>query len=269
MQIKIGVIGVAGRMGRAVVKCLTEQPELFELTEGCDHPSPDVIGQDIGQLAGIGTNGIAIKGTADMVFSNSQVVIEFANSEATVSHVKLAMMTGIPLIIGTTGFSERQLAAIKSSSERVPIVMASNYSLGVTLAEALVEQAARILGTDWDIEIVEMHHRNKIDAPSGTALSLGLAAAKGRGVELEEVAVRGRDGLTGARKPGTIGFASLRGGEVIGDHTVIFSSLGEQFEVTHKAFDRMIFARGALVAAKWVIGRKPGLYSMRDVLGLI
>jgi 4-hydroxy-tetrahydrodipicolinate reductase len=187
---------------------------------------------------------------------------------ASIHHAELVARHGKALVIGTTGLAPAETAAIEGFARQTPIVWAPNMSLGVNLLLGLVEQVAASLGPDWDIEIVEMHHRNKVDAPSGTALGLGRAAAKGRGVVLDEVAVRSRDGLTGAREAGTIGFATLRGGDVIGDHTVVFAGNSERVELTHKATDRRVFAKGAVRAALWLRGKPAGLYGMKDVLGL-
>jgi 4-hydroxy-tetrahydrodipicolinate reductase len=185
-----------------------------------------------------------------------------------VKHARIAAEKGVAYIAGTTGMAECDEDVLREAAERIPVVYAANYSVGVTLLADLVRRTAARLGPEFDIEIVEMHHRHKVDAPSGTALALGRAAAKGRGVMLDEVAVRGRDGVSGAREKGTIGFAALRGGDVPGDHTVIFAGDGERLELSHRASGRDIFARGALRAALWAIGKEPGLYNMRDVLGL-
>jgi 4-hydroxy-tetrahydrodipicolinate reductase len=194
-------------------------------------------------------------------------VLDFTSPEAAVAHAALAARTGTILVTGTTGLTSAQQAKIRAAAKKVAVVQAPNFSIGVNLALALVEQTAQVLDDGYDIEIVEMHHRHKVDAPSGTALGLGRAAARGRGVTLEKMSERGRDGITGARRTGTVGFASLRGGDVVGDHTVIFAGPGERVEITHKAGGREVFALGAVRAALWGKGRKPGLYSMADVLG--
>jgi 4-hydroxy-tetrahydrodipicolinate reductase len=197
------------------------------------------------------------------------VVIEFSAPDATAAHVALAARHGTRHVIGTTGLGETQEQAIREAARSTAIMRAANMSLGVNLLFGLTERVARALAPDaFDIEIFEIHHRHKVDAPSGTALALGQAAARGRGIDLTEVADRGRDGLTGARKPGAIGFAALRGGDVVGDHAVIFAGGGERIELTHRATDRGIYARGAVTAARWLHGRPPGLYGMADVLGL-
>ncbi len=200
--------------------------------------------------------------------ADCDVLIDFSTPAASVALCQQAAAAGVAHVIGTTGLSDEDLAAIQESAQKTAVVRSGNMSLGVNLLAALVERAAGTLGPAWDAEIVEMHHRMKVDAPSGTALLLGEAAARGRGVNLSDYSVRGRDGLTGPRKPGDIGFASLRGGTVVGDHSVIFAGAGERIEFSHRAEDRGIFARGALAAALWTRGKPPGLYSMTDVLGL-
>ena len=225
-------------------------------------------GQDAGALAGLEPLGVAIGQDAETLFAVSDVVIDFTSPETSLHHAEIAASTGKALVIGTTGLTPAESAAIAAAAKAAPIVWAPNMSLGVNLLLGLVEQAARALGPDYDIEILEMHHRLKKDAPSGTALGLGQAAARGRGISLEESSVRSRDGQIGARPEGTIGFATLRGGDVVGDHTVIFAGPGERLELSHKAADRKIYSRGALRAARWAVGQKPGLYGMKDVLGL-
>ena len=267
MTIRIGVIGCGGRMGRLLLRTVLDDPSC-RLSGGVEQSRGPDLGQDLGRLAGLEPIGLKAIGDARMLVEESDAVIEFTTPEATVHHAGLAAAAGRAHVIGTTGLSETQKAAIRRASERAPIVLAANMSLGVTLLSALVEDVARSLDAGWDIEILEMHHRQKVDAPSGTALALGEAAARGRGASLEKLAVRARDGITGARKPGEIGFAALRGGDVVGEHRVLFAGLGERIELAHVATDRAIFARGALKAAHWAAGRKPGLYGIRDVLGL-
>jgi 4-hydroxy-tetrahydrodipicolinate reductase len=267
MTIRIGVIGCGGRMGRLLLRTVLED-SACRLSGGVEQARGPDLGQDLGRLAGLEPIGLKAIGDARMLVEESDAVIEFTTPEATVHHAGLAAAAGRAHVIGTTGLSETQKSAIRRASERAPIVLAANMSLGVTLLSALVEEVARSLDAGWDIEILEMHHRQKVDAPSGTALTLGEAAARGRGASLEKLAVRARDGITGARKPGEIGFAALRGGDVVGEHRVLFAGLGERIELAHVATDRAIFARGALKAAHWAVGRKPGLYGIRDVLGL-
>ncbi|NQU60123.1 MAG: 4-hydroxy-tetrahydrodipicolinate reductase [Rhodospirillales bacterium] len=268
---KIGIVGCAGRMGRMLVSEVLATDGL-ELAGGTEQPGSDFIGQDIAALVGAeaatGTGGVLIGDEAQALFQASDVVIDFTVPAATKAHAQLAADNGVALIVGTTGLEASHLGALKDASARAVIVQAANMSVGVNLLLGLTEQTAKALGEDYDIEIVEMHHRHKVDAPSGTALVLGEAAAAGRGVNLSKVSDRGRDGVTGARKAGDIGFAVLRGGDVAGDHTVVFAGDGERVELTHKASSRSVFAQGALRAAKWTEGQAPGLYSMRDVLGL-
>jgi 4-hydroxy-tetrahydrodipicolinate reductase len=255
-------------MGRAIIKEVVgcEGVTLAGGTEAAANPA---LGQDLGALAGIDDIGLRVTDDARALIAMSDVVIEFSTIDATLRHTKVSADLGTAHVIGTTGLNDDATATIRTAAHRTPIVWAANMSLGVNLLLGLTERVARTLGPEaFDIEIVEVHHREKIDAPSGTALALGDAAARGRGVTLEEVSDRGRDGLTGARKAGTIGFAALRGGDVVGDHTVIFAGLGERIELSHKAADRQIYARGAVHAARWLNGQPAGLYDMTDVLGL-
>ncbi|HXQ41228.1 MAG TPA: 4-hydroxy-tetrahydrodipicolinate reductase [Candidatus Udaeobacter sp.] len=264
---RIGVLGAAGRMGRVLLRLAATTPG-YRLVAGSERPGQKEVGADLGRLAGVDPLGIALTDRAEAVFEASDAALDFTIPAAALAHVKIAAATGKAHIIGTTGIDAAGEAAIAEAAERAPIVFTGNMSLGVNLLAELVRQAARALDPAWDIEILEMHHRHKIDAPSGTAFLLGRAAAEGRGVDLDKVAARGRDGETGARAKGAIGFAALRGGDVVGDHSVIFATDGERIELTHKAASRDIFARGALRAARWAMGRAPGLYSMKDVLGI-
>jgi 4-hydroxy-tetrahydrodipicolinate reductase len=264
---QIGVVGAAGRMGRSLLRLTASTPG-FGLVAGSERPDSPELGKDLGLLAGLEPLGCKLGGDAAAVFAAADAVLDFTAPAASLAHARLAAETGKAHVIGTTGIDGAGEAQLAQAARRAPIVFASNMSLGVNLIAELVSQVARALDPTWDIEIVEMHHRHKIDAPSGTALLLGRAAAKGRGMALEQIAKRARDGVTGAREPGTIGFAALRGGDVVGEHSVIFASEGERIELTHRATSREIFAHGALAAARWAAGREPGLYSMRDVLGL-
>ena len=268
MTIRVGVIGCGGRMGRLLLHAILEPGSECRLSGGVEQARSPEVGQDLGRLAGMEPFGLVAAQDARALVEESDVVIEFTSPEATVHHAGLAAAARRAHVIGTTGLSESQKAAIRRAAERTPIVLAANMSLGVALLSALVERVGHSLDAGWDIEIIEMHHRMKADAPSGTALALGEAAARGRGVALSQVAARGRDGLTGPRKTGEIGFAALRGGDVVGEHRVVFAAPGERIELAHVASDRAIFARGALQAAKWVVGRNPGLYGIHDVLGL-
>ena len=263
----IAVLGCAGRMGRAVMAEVLAA-EGLRLCGGIEAAGHDALGQDLGRLAGAAPIDIAASDD-EQVIAAADVAIEFSTPAVSVRHAGISAAHGTAHVIGTTGLSTEQAAQLAQAAARAPIVWASNMSLGVNLLLGLTEQVARALGPDaFDIEIVEIHHRHKVDAPSGTALALGEAAARGRGVGLEQAAVRGRDGLTGARRAGTIGFAALRGGDAVGDHSVIFAGAGERIELVHRASDRRIYARGAVHAARWAQGRAPGLYGMADVLGL-
>ena len=265
---RIGVLGCAGRMGRAVIGEVLGA-EGCTLAGGVDRGDHTALGQDLGSLAGERPLGLIVGADAAALIERADVVIEFSTPDATAAHATLAAAHGTAHVIGTTGLSGAHEQALRDAARRTAIMRAANMSLGVNLLLGLTEQVARALGPDaFDIEIFEMHHRHKVDAPSGTALALGQAAARGRGVDLSEVAERGRDGLTGARRSGAIGFAALRGGDLVGDHTVIFAGAGERIELTHRATDRRIYARGAVAAARWLHGRPPGLYGMADVLGL-
>jgi 4-hydroxy-tetrahydrodipicolinate reductase len=266
-DMRLLVVGAAGRMGRTLVRLLAETPGVT-LAGAIERAGVSEIGKDSGELAGIGPNGIAVTADALPLFAKAEGVIDFTTPAATVTYVEYAAQARIVHVIGTTGIGAAEEAKIKAASPHAVIVKSGNMSVGVNLIAGLVRQAAKTLGPDFDVEILEMHHRHKVDAPSGTALMLGKAAAEGRGIDLEANSVRARDGITGARKRGDIGFATLRGGSVIGEHSVIFAGEGETIEITHKASDRALFARGAIRAALWGRGQKPGLYSMTDVLGL-
>jgi 4-hydroxy-tetrahydrodipicolinate reductase len=264
----IAVLGCAGRMGRAVMAEVLAAPDL-RLVGGIERSGHEALGQDLGTLAGGEPIGVAASADAGEVLGRAAVAIAFSAPEASARHADLAAETGVAYVVGTTGLGAAEVAALERAAKRVPVVWAANMSLGVNLLLALAERVGRALGPEaFDVEILEMHHRHKVDAPSGTALALGEAVARGRGVALEEVAVRGRDGLTGARPAGAIGFAALRGGDVVGDHVVTFAGTGERLELAHRATDRRIYARGAVQAARWLAGRPPGLYGMGHVLGL-
>ncbi len=266
-MIRTIVSGACGKMGRRICT-LMENDETLELVGAVEAKSSPFLGEDIGVVCGIGKKGVPIKDTLEDVIKQGEVLIEFSTPEATLAHVRTAAENEVAMVVGTTGLSQEIIDEIKKLSVRIPIVLAPNMSLGVNILFKLVEDVARTLKDEYDIEIVEMHHRFKKDAPSGTALKLAQQAAKGAGINLEEAAVYGREGNIGERKKGEIGIMSLRGGDVVGDHTVIFAGLGERIELTHKATSRDTFALGALRAAKWVIDKIPGLYDMRDVLEL-
>jgi 4-hydroxy-tetrahydrodipicolinate reductase len=264
---KIVVVGAAGRMGRELVRAI-------HATEGCtlggaiEQAGSIALGQDAGLLAGLGKIGVVMTDDALETFAKADAVVDFTIPAATVIYAGLAANARIVHVIGTTGCSEADDAKILAAARHATIIKSGNMSLGVNLLAAITRQVAAALDTDFDIEIVETHHRMKVDAPSGTALMLGEAAADGRGIVLKNASARGRDGHTGPRRRGDIGFASLRAGSVIGEHTVVFASDSERIEITHKADDRGLFARGAVKAALWGRGKGPGLFSMTDVLGL-
>jgi 4-hydroxy-tetrahydrodipicolinate reductase len=264
---KIGIVGCGGRMGQMLVREVLQTPGAH-LSGGTERAGSDAIGHDIGELVGFGKLGIAVSASAAEMFRHVDAVIDFTTPTATLEHAKIAAELGKVLVIGTTGMTEAQQSQVAEAAHKARIVMSPNFSLGVNVAMSVVEKVASVLDDSYDIEIIEMHHHHKVDAPSGTALGLGRAAAKGRAVKLDEVARKTRDGLIGARPRGEIGFVTLRGGDVVGDHTVIFAADGERFEITHKASSRQIFAKGAVKAALWCKGKHHGLYSMKDVLGL-
>jgi 4-hydroxy-tetrahydrodipicolinate reductase len=266
-DLRVVIAGAGGRMGRTLIHTVAASKG-FTLAGAVDAPTAAVIGRDAGELAGLGPNGVKVVGDAAPLLQAADALIEFTIPAATLAFAELTAKAGLVHVIGTTGHSAEEEAVIAKAANRATIVKSGNMSLGVNLIAALVKRVARTLNDDYDIEIVEMHHNKKIDAPSGTALMLGRAAAAGRGIDLVQHSVRGRDGITGARRAGDIGFASLRGGTAVGEHAVIFAGPAERVELVHRAEDRMIFARGALHAASWARGKKPGLYSMADVLGL-
>jgi 4-hydroxy-tetrahydrodipicolinate reductase len=266
-DMKIAVMGASGRMGLELVRAVhaAQGCVVAGAVERAGHPA---IGADIGMLAGIGALGVTVSGDALEVIAAVDGILDFTAPAASVEFAGLAANARIVHVIGTTGCSADDDAAIRAAARHATIVKSGNMSLGVNLLAAITRKVAAALDADFDIEVLEMHHRHKVDAPSGTALLLGEAAAAGRGIKLADASVRVRDGHTGARRRGDIGFATLRGGSVIGEHTVIFAAEGERIELTHKASDRSLFARGAVRSALWARGRGPGLFSMTDVLGL-
>ncbi len=266
-DMRLVVAGAGGRMGRTLVKAIADAKG-FALAGALEDARSPLIGWDAGTLAGTPENGVKLTGDAGALMDKADGIVDFTAPVATVAFAALAAKAGKVHIIGTTGLSAADEARIKDAAKGAVIVKSGNMSLGVNLLAALTQRVARTLDDSFDIEILEMHHNQKVDAPSGTALMLGRAAAQGRGIDLGQHTVKARDGHTGARKPGDIGFAALRGGSVVGEHSVIFAGPAERLELVHKADDRMIFARGALHAAAWARGQKPGLYSMMDVLGL-
>ncbi|MEN3381418.1 MAG: 4-hydroxy-tetrahydrodipicolinate reductase [Hyphomicrobiales bacterium] len=266
-DMRLIVAGAGGRMGRTLVRLISETPGLM-LAGATEGESSALLGQDSGVLAGLPPNRVLVTSEVRQLALAADAILDFTAPAATVKLVALAAETHLAHIIGTTGMSPADDAIVAEAAKKTAIVKSGNMSLGVNLLGVLTRKVAQALGEEFDIEIFEMHHNRKIDAPSGTALLLGEAAAAGRGIDLATHSERGRDGHTGARKVGSIGFASLRGGTVAGEHHVIFAGADERIELVHKATDRMIFARGALKAAQWARGREPGLYAMQDVLGL-
>ncbi|PZU84493.1 MAG: 4-hydroxy-tetrahydrodipicolinate reductase [Chelatococcus sp.] len=264
---RLVVVGAAGRMGRMLIRAVIETPGC-RLAAAIERPGSEMLGQDAGVLAGLPAIGVPVTEDALAAFVEADGVLDFTAPEATIAFAALAAQARIVHVVGTTGLGPEHLARLEAAGRHATIIRSGNMSLGVNLLAALVRKVAATLDTDWDIEIVEMHHRMKVDAPSGTAVLLGEAAAEGRKVDLAQARVAVRDGHTGAREPGTIGFATLRGGTVVGEHKVIFAGAGERLELNHLAEDRGLFARGAIKAALWGRGRKPGLHSMADVLGL-
>jgi 4-hydroxy-tetrahydrodipicolinate reductase len=267
-KIRTVIVGAAGRMGRTLIHTLAAT-DSAELVGAIERPGSSALGQDSGVLAGIGTNDIRVTDDALSVFAKADAVIDFTTPESTLVFAELAAQARIVHVVGTTGMSASDLQSLEAAARHAVVIRSGNMSLGVNLLSALVKRVAQSLGEDFDIEILEMHHRMKVDAPSGTALLLGEAAASGRGISLDEShSVMSRQGHTGARKEGTIGFATLRGGSVVGDHSVVFAGPSERITLSHMAESRDIFARGAVRAMLWGHGKKPGLYSMMDVLGL-
>src|SRR3984957_16793354 len=266
-DMRVVIAGAGGRMGRALIQDVAATKGLA-LAGAVEGTGSAIIGRDSGELAGLGPNGIKMTSDVAALLRQADGLIEFTVPAATLAFAELTAAAGKVHIIGTTGHSGDEDAAIANAAKRATIVKSGNMSLGVNLLVALTKRVARTLNDDYDIEIVEMHHNKKIDAPSGTALMLGRAAAEGRSINLAQHSARGRDGVTGARAIGDIGFASLRGGTVVGEHSGVFAGPGGRIELTHHAEDRMIFARGALYAALWARDKKPGLYTMADVLGL-
>ncbi|MGH6678074.1 MAG: 4-hydroxy-tetrahydrodipicolinate reductase, partial [Bradyrhizobium sp.] len=260
-DMRLIVAGAGGRMGRALTRVIADTPGAA-LVGALEAPASELLGEDAGLLAGLPANGVKLSADLWTLSADADGILDFTVPRATIANVAIAAQRGLVHVIGTTGLSPSDDAVIQSVTSRAVVVKSGNMSLGVNLLAALVKRVAQALDGSFDIEILEMHHKAKVDAPSGTALMLGEAAAAGRGIKLEEHAVRGRDGVTGARQAGDIGFASLRGGTAAGDHSVIFAGPSERLTLSHHAEDRMIFAHGALKAALWAHGRKPGLYTM-------
>src|SRR6202000_708420 len=266
-EMRLIVAGAGGRMGRTLTRVISETSGAV-LAGALEAPGSELLGKDAGVLAGLPANGVKLSGDLWALSAEADGILDFTVPGATIANVAIAAQRGIVHVIGTTGLAASDNAVIQSVTKRAVVGQSGHMSLGVNLLGALVKQVAKSLDENFDIEILEMHHKAKVDAPSGTALMLGEAAAAGRQIALEERSARGRDGLTGARRAGDIGFASLRGGTVVGDHSVIFSGPHERITLSHHAEDRILFAHGALKAALWAHGKKPGFYTMADVLGL-
>ena len=266
-MLKVGVLGAAGRMGRAVLQCIFESSDL-KLVGAVTEPGDNLLGRDAGELIGRATAGVPLTDERSQGLNSAQVAIDFTLPAVTEANLRACVEHGTALVIGTTGLEERQRKAMEQAAHEIPIVYARNMSVGVNVFMELVARAAAALGDGYDVEISEAHHRHKVDAPSGTALALGERVAAAQGRTLEDVAVYSRHGQTGPRVPGTIGFSVTRGGNIVGEHAVRYIGLEEEVVFAHRADDRKTFARGALRAARWAVGRAPGLYSMADVLGL-
>ncbi|MFO1153211.1 MAG: 4-hydroxy-tetrahydrodipicolinate reductase [Rhodospirillales bacterium] len=263
---RIGIAGAAGRMGRMLAAAIVETPAA-ELAGGLEFAGHPAVGSDLALAAGLPAAGLTITDDPEALFAAADAVLDFTTPQTLLSLAPVAARAGKAYVVGTTGLGDAHFAALREAAQSVPIVQAANMSVGVNLLLGLVAEAAAVLGRTYDLEIVEMHHRHKVDAPSGTALALGEAAAAARGQRLADVWVKSRDGHTGARPTGAIGFATLRGGDVTGDHQAIFAGDGERIELGHRASSRAVFASGAVRAALWTAGRPPGLYGMRHVLG--
>ena len=267
MTLGIIVCGVGGRMGGAVVRAI-QQSAGFRLVAAIDKPGSARVGKDAGEISAAGSFGIAVSDKLDGALVSSAVIIDFSNPAASLEFLRLAAKKHVPIVIATTGFNGKQLAEIKRLARRTAVLLSANTSLAVNVLISLLGKAARMLGEDYDVEIIEAHHRFKKDAPSGTALALGRSVADALGRDLDKVGINGRKGLVGERGKKEIALLSVRAGDIVGEHTVIFGGIGERLEFIHRAHSRDTFARGALRAAQWLVKKKPALYSMDDVLGL-
>ncbi len=264
---RIAVMGAAGRMGKTLIEAVQQAPGAT-LSAAVDRPDSSLLGADAGELAGVGRLGVALVGDLAQALDDFDVLIDFTHPSVTLQNLQVCRAAGKAMVIGTTGFTVEEKQLLAEAAREIPIVFAANFSVGVNLCLKLLDTAARVLGDEVDIEIIEAHHRHKVDAPSGTALRMGEVVASALGRDLHKVAVYGREGQTGARARETIGFATVRAGDVVGDHTVLFAADGERVEITHKASSRMTFAKGAVRSALWLQGRAPALYDMQDVLEL-
>ncbi|SAL40350.1 4-hydroxy-tetrahydrodipicolinate reductase [Caballeronia humi] len=263
---KIAIAGASGRMGRMLIETVLDDTDA-ELVGALDRPGAPQLGQDAGAFLGK-TTGVVLTDDIERVFADADFLIDFTRPEGTLVHLEAAVRHNVKMIIGTTGFDDAQKAQLRAAGEKVGIVFAPNMSVGVNVTMKLLEFAAKQFAEGYDIEIIEAHHRHKVDAPSGTALAMGEVVAKALGRDLKDCAVYGREGVTGERDPSTIGFAAIRGGDIVGDHTVLFAGIGERIEITHKSASRLSYAQGALRAARFLAGRDTGFFDMQDVLGL-
>ncbi len=264
---RIAITGAAGRMGRSLIEAC-RQADAMEVTVALEHPQSPLLGSDAGDLAGIGKLGVQVGSDLAAVTADFDVLIDFTRPGSTLENLETCRKTGRRMVIGTTGFSAAEQQQIAGAASDIAIVFAPNMSVGVNLCFKLLETAARVLGDEVDVEIIEAHHRHKVDAPSGTALRMGEVVAAALGRDLERCAVYGRQGHSGERDRKTIGFETIRAGDIVGDHTVMFAGSGERVEITHKASSRMTFANGAVRASGWLMSRDTGLFDMQDVLGL-
>jgi 4-hydroxy-tetrahydrodipicolinate reductase len=266
MSLAVAIAGAGGRMGRTLIEAVLAAPDLH-LAAALEFAQSPLLGRDAGEFQGVAT-GVRIRADVDAALAGARVLIDFTRPEGTLAHLAACAQLGVAAVIGTTGFSEAQRSELAAAAQDIPIVFAPNMSVGVNLMVKLLELAAKTLPEGYDIEIIEAHHRHKVDAPSGTALRLGEAVAGALGRDLKTCAVYGREGVTGERDPSTIGFATVRAGDIVGEHTVMFAGIGERLEITHKASSRMTFAQGALRAARFLQDKRAGLFDMADVLGL-
>jgi len=266
MTMRIAIAGASGRMGRMLIETVADAEDA-ELVGALDVASSPLLGREAGEFAGRST-GIAITADLDAALAGADFLIDFTRPEGTLRHLEACLKHGVKAVIGTTGFDAGGKAAIEAAAQRTAVVFAPNMAVGVNATFKLLEVAAKILSSGYDIEIIEAHHRHKVDAPSGTALRMGEVVAQALGRDLKKVAVYGREGVTGERDPSTIGFATVRGGDIVGDHTVMFAGIGERIEITHRSASRVTYAHGALRACRFLAGRDTGLYDMQDVLGL-
>lgn len=264
---RVAIIGASGRMGRTLIDAVNQTVGLT-VSAAIERPDSSLLGADAGELAGIGKIGVEVVGSIEAVVNDFDVIIDFTTPATTVHNLEVCVAHNKKMVIGTTGFEDADLDKIRSAAEKIAIVFAANFSVGVNLALKLLRQAAEVLNEGYDIEVIEGHHRHKVDAPSGTALRMGEVVADTLGRDLKECAVYGREGITGARDPNTIGFATVRAGDIVGDHTVLFATEGERVEITHKASSRMTFAKGAARSCNWLIEKDKGLFDMQDVLNL-